>query len=109
MPLADTDKIDYTGIAPNGTCVLTLADDRDWSALAEHLNLLSAKLATYRHFIASGELLRAYPGARGKPVEVIVALRAAPPPEALDVLQEHIAEFQALGAAFSWRVFDMPT
>lgn len=108
MPLADTDKIDYIGLAPHGACIVTVADDRDWAAPEEHLELLRAKLATCRHFIASGEIHRAYPASRDKPLEVLVALRAAPPPAALEALQEHVASFQALGAAFSWRVFDMP-
>ena len=109
MPLADTDKIDFIGIAPHGACVLTLADDRDWAAPAEHLALLRAKLETYRHFIASGEITRAYPASAGRRIEIVAALRTAPPPDALAMLQEHIPHFEALGAAFSWRVFDQPS
>ena len=105
MALADSEKIDFIGIAPDGYCVLTVADPDPWEDPAAHIDALKAKLNTYMHFIRSGEIDRAYPDGQNTERKILIALRDAPPPAGVAFLQEANETITALGVAFSWQVF----
>lgn len=105
MALADPEKIDFIGIAPDGCCVLTIADPDPWEDPAAHIEALKAKLNTYMHFIRSGEIDRAYPDGQGAERKILVALREGPPPAGLAFLEEADATITGLGVSFSWQVF----
>jgi hypothetical protein len=75
LAVTDPDVIDLIGIdATTGAVVLTIADHLDWSVPLQHLGALQEKLQTYLRFIESGELGNSYPEARGRRVEIEVAL-----------------------------------
>ncbi len=105
MGLENTDKIDFIGIAPDGYCVLTLADPLDWHDPVAHVESLKAKLNTYVHFIRSGEIDRHYPDGRDTERRILVALREAPPPAAVEFLTHAKHAIGAFGIAFSWQIF----
>jgi len=105
MALADEEKIDFIGIAPDGYCVLTVADDVDWNDPADHIARLKAKLNNYVHFIRSGEIEQAYPAGKGSEPKIVVALRDAPPPAGVEFFTEAKQTITALGIEFSWQVF----
>lgn len=106
MALADSEKIDFIGIAPDGFCVLTIADDLDWGDAQQHLAALKAKLNTYIDFIRTGEIERAYPAGKDNELKILVALREQPPPPGLEFLATAKQTVTALGIEFSWQVFD---
>jgi Family of unknown function (DUF6572) len=105
MALSDPDKIDFIGIAPDGYCVLTLADDVDWSDPAGHIERLKAKLNTYVEFIQSGEIDRSYPAGRNNDPKIVVALRDSPPPDAVEFFRTAKEAITGHGIEFSWQVF----
>jgi len=105
MALEDAEKIDFIGIAPDGYCVLTIADTQDWSDAAAHIEALKAKLNTYVHFIRSGEIDRSYPDGRDSERKILVALREAPSPPGVEFFTEAKTTITALGIEFSWQVF----
>jgi len=105
MALEDAEKIDFIGIAPDGYCVLTIADTDPWEDPAAHIEALKAKLNTYVHFIRSGEIDRSYPDGKDAERKILVALRERPPPAGVEFLQEAQTTISALGIEFSWQVF----
>ncbi|MFT4564410.1 MAG: hypothetical protein ACI9BW_004173 [Gammaproteobacteria bacterium] len=105
MALSDSEKIDFIGIAPDGFCVLTVADDLNWDDPENHVEQLKAKLNTYVHFIRSGEIEKSYPAGDGSDRKILVALRAHPPQSGLEFLTEAKEKITALGIEFSWQVF----
>lgn len=105
MALADPEKIDFIGIAPDDYCVLTIADDLDWADPDEHVACLKAKLNTYIEFIRSGEIERAYPAGKDKELKILVALRSPPPPVGVEFFTAAKTTVTALGFEFSWQVF----
>lgn len=105
MALENPTKIDFIGIAPDGYCVLTVADDGDWENVPNHIEQLKAKLNTYVDFIRSGEIEKAYPAGKGSEPKIVVALRNAPPPPATEFLGEARETITTLGIEFSWQVF----
>lgn len=108
MAIADTEKIDFIGLSPIGVCILTVADDLDWRTPPQHLHTLQEKLNTYLRFIKTGEINNAYPSARGKAVQVMVALKFPPPPAGLEFLQEAKAHLQEAGIGLEWGFFPQP-
>jgi hypothetical protein len=105
MALADPDKIDFIGIAPDGYCVLTIADDLDWSEPEQHITALKEKLNTYVDFIRSGEIENAYPAGRDNELKILVALRDQPPTTGVEFFTTAKQTITALGIEFSWQVF----
>ena len=84
--------------------MLTVVDDWDWTDEMRHLRALQRKLDAYFAFIASGELLAAYPDAAGKDV-VIDLIARLPIPEAGLALLEVASEVAAgLPARLTYRV-----
>jgi hypothetical protein len=105
MALADPEKIDFIGIAPDGYCVLTIADDLDWDDPTAHLAALKAKFNTYVEFIRSGEIERAYPEGKENELKILLALRDRPPPAGVEFFTTAKQTANALGIEFSWQVF----
>jgi hypothetical protein len=105
MALEEPEKIDFIGIAPDGYCVLTIADTHDWNDAYAHIAALKEKLNTYVHFIRSGEIDRAYPHGKDSERKILVALREAPPAPGVEFFTEAKSTITALGIAFSWQVF----
>ena len=82
MSLNDPQVVDFLGTRPDERAVvLTVVDDWDWTDEMRHLRALQRKLDAYFAFIASGELLAAYPDAVGKDV-VIDLIARLPIPKA---------------------------
>ncbi len=106
MALADLEKIDFIGIAPDGYCVLTIADDLDWDDPGAHIAALKAKLNTYLKFIRSGEIERAYPAGKNNELKILIALSDQPPPAGVEFFTNAEQNVTALGIEFSWQVFD---
>jgi hypothetical protein len=105
MALSDPEKIDFIGLAPDGYCVLTVADDLDWDEPESHVEMLKAKLNTYVHFVRSGEIDASYPAGKGSEPKILVALRAQPPRAGVEFLTEAKEKITGLGIEFSWQVF----
>lgn len=105
MALEDVEKIDFIGIAPDGYCVLTIADTQDWAESEQHIAALKEKLNTYVHFIRSGEIDNAYPNGQDCARKILVALREAPAPPGVEFLTEAKQTINNLGIEFSWQVF----
>ncbi len=105
MSLDNPAVVDFLGTRPDGSAVvLNLVDDWDWADELQHLRALQRKLDAYFAFIASGELVVAYPAAAGKEV-VIDLIARLPIPDAglalLDVASEVAA---GLPARLTYRV-----
>ena len=105
MALSDPEKIDFIGIAPDGYCILTVADDLDWDDPANHIAKLKAKLNTYVHFIRSGEIDTSYPAGKGSEPKILVALSSQPPRAGIEFFIEAKDKITGLGIEFSWQVF----
>jgi hypothetical protein len=82
MSIEQTDVVDIIGTERmTGNIVLTISDHLDWSDSTMHLMLLQSKLNRYLAFVESGEILRSYPDAKGRPVVFRVVFKF-PPDEA---------------------------
>jgi hypothetical protein len=79
MSVSDPKVIDLIGVERiTGNVVLTLTDHLDWSDTHHHLVLLQEKVNTYLRFIESGELLSAYPDAKGRSVVIGIVAKYLP-------------------------------
>ncbi len=105
MSLDNPQIVDFLGTRRDRSAVvLTLVDDWDWTDEMRHLRALQRKLDAYFAFIASGELLAAYPDAVGSDIEIeLIASLPIPKPgrELLEVASE-LAE--GLSARLSYQV-----
>jgi hypothetical protein len=104
LGVENTNVVDAIGL-DNVTdeAVLTLIDANEWDG-AEHLIALQDKLNCYLRFIESGELLDAYPNARGREVRIDVIFRSHPDPAGVAFLEKAEAAIRGASLAFSWRV-----
>ena len=105
MSLDNPAVVDFLGTRPDGSAVvLNLVDDWDWADELKHLRALQRKLDAYFAFIASGELVVAYPAAAGKEV-VIDLIARLPIPDAGIALLDVASEVAAgLPARLTYRV-----
>jgi hypothetical protein len=62
-----------------GVVVLTIADQIDWVDPVAHLRVLQDKINGYLQSLQSGEIVKAYPGAKGRDIRINVIFRFAPP------------------------------
>jgi hypothetical protein len=73
MSLERVKEVDAIGVdKKSGAVALTILDSWDWSEESRHASSLSDKINSYLGFIESGELLDAYPEAKGRDVEILV-------------------------------------
>ncbi|CAM2006928.1 DUF6572 domain-containing protein [Acanthopleuribacter pedis] len=65
MTILEADKVDFIGVdRESGKVVLTISDHLHWNEDPDrHEALLRTKIASYRAFIESGNLVTAYPDA----------------------------------------------
>ena len=85
MSVDHSDGIDAIGIErTTGNVILTIADHLDWTDADAHEIKLQAKLNAYLRFVESGQMLDAYPNARGRVVVFDVVLRVPPTPREND-------------------------
>jgi hypothetical protein len=89
-----------------GGVVLTVCDHLEWDDANEHLIALQAKINSYLEFIQSGQLLREYPSAEGRPVSILLYCKYAPSPDGLVFLARAQELIAGGGWSFSWRVFE---
>jgi uncharacterized protein DUF6572/type VI secretion system (T6SS) immunity protein Tdi1 len=78
MTIEQRNVVDFISMRSDGRAVLTVSDHLDWVADRDHLLALQSKLNDYLAFIESGEIYDAYPGARGKDIEIQVVLKHSP-------------------------------
>lgn len=85
MSVEESNVVDAIGIErTSGNVILTIADHLDWVDADAHEIKLQAKLNAYVRFVESGEILDAYPKARGRVVVFDVVLRVPPTARAND-------------------------
>lgn len=88
-----------------GVLVLSLLDEREWSDVAGHWDLLCSKLDRYLNFLASGEVLDHYPAFEGGPFRIEVVFRFEPPDEIVEALGKSQAFVAAQGHGLAWAVY----
>jgi hypothetical protein len=76
MTVEEHGVIDFIGVEPNGSVVLTISDHLPWDEVKQQ------KINAYPRFIESGEIYEKYPDHRGRPVVISVALKCVAPDEA---------------------------
>jgi hypothetical protein len=92
------DSVDVIGIDRQSGCVrMAIVDGVDWSDVTRHLHLVQEKLNAYIRFIESGQLLSAYPDARGRPISIEWRHRYPLPQDARDFLARAEPALIALG------------
>ncbi len=91
MSVAETDSIDAIGIEQQEKRIyLSIIDPLAWDDENVHLYTLQEKINTYLYFIESGELLKAFPDAKGFDVAIELLLKHMPSNAALDFLDKTI-------------------
>jgi hypothetical protein len=109
MGLENSTTIDAVGTEKDtGTVVLTILDSWNWSHVDTHLRALQAKLNTYLDFVSSGQLLREYPQAAGKPARIDILFRCDAPAEADGLLGEARRVVESLGLTLNWLLMRTP-
>ena len=105
MSLNDPQVVDFLGTRRDQRAVvLTVVDDWDWTDEMRHLRALQRKLDAYFAFIASGELLAAYPDAAGKDVVIDLIARLPIPESGLALLEVATEVAAGLPARLTYRV-----
>ena len=64
------DKIDLITQKPDGTIVLVMIEERSWDGSSSLLQYLQARINSYLSFALDGHLVRRFPSAEGKSVEI---------------------------------------
>jgi len=105
MAIEKTDVVDAVGIEKSsGDVVLTIADFQDWeSSETQHLQMLQEKLNAYQRFIESGQLLEAYPSAKGRRLVINIVGRCEPSAKAMRLLAIARQSFEAAGIGFRFQ------
>ena len=105
MSLNDPQVVDFLGTRPDERAVvLAVVDDWDWNDEMRHLRALQRKLDAYFAFIASGELLAAYPDAVGKDVVIDLIARLPIPKAGRDLLEVASEVAEGLPARLTYQV-----
>ena len=80
MSVEDRNVVDLIGVEKStGKVILTIADHLDWQYEQNHLSALQEKINRYIEFVESGEVLVAFPTAKGRPLVIeIVAKHGFP-------------------------------
>lgn len=105
MSIEHANTVDVISTDPEtGEVVLIITDHLQWGS-NEHLFLLQEKLNSYLAFIEGGELLGAYPSAKGCPVRIDVVCRYRADPEAEYFLHRAREVIQEAGFGFRYEVF----
>jgi len=110
MTVEQSDTVDFIGVErETGDLILTISDHLAWEPdFNEHLDALQAKLNAYLRFIESGEILSAYPDARGRPMVIEVVGQFDLPPDAREVFEKATAVIQGAGFDLRFRLHGSP-
>ncbi len=96
--------VDIVTIDQAGCVILSVSDHLDWSNSLEHQQILQEKLNRYLAFVESGEILEAYPNAKGRPVSFDVVLKFRPDHEGEEFLSRAKAVVESAGFEFRYKV-----
>lgn len=88
-----------------GVLVLSLLDEREWSDVPGHWDLLCTKLDRYLNFLASGEVLDHFPACEGGPFRIEIVFWFPPPPEIVEALDRSQAFVAMQGHSLLWALF----
>ncbi len=104
--IVDVVSVDH----PQGFVILDIADHLEWSAEQEHLIILETKINAYLKFIQSGQLVEAYPKAKGKSPVIHVALYHEPTMAALAFFDDvgRIIESDGIRLSYKHSHFNSP-
>ena len=87
MSVEDRNIVDLIGVEKRtGKVILTIADHLDWQNEQNHLSALQAKINRYIEFVESGEVLVAFPKAKGRPLVIEIVAKHSFPESADDFL-----------------------
>jgi hypothetical protein len=108
MSVTNANVVDATGVdKSSGEIVLTVADELDWAAEAQHLLQLQKKINRYLDFVEGGELLSTYPDARSRAVRIDVIFKYSPSLAAQSFLSKAETAVRENGCSLSWRVLSV--
>ena len=106
MSVCDTKVVDAIGVEDaSGKVILTVSDHLEWNE--GHLPLLQDKLNTYIAFIESGELLVAYPDAKGRQPVIDVVCQHEPNHDAETFFIQVRSALEAADVEFRHRVLSV--
>lgn len=108
MTVESTNIVDAIGVDDaTGNVVLTITDHLEWAETDnEHLLLLQEKLNTYLSFVESGEILKAYPNAKGRAVLIDVVCKYPLNHHAQDFYKRVASIIEGAGIKLRNRSFD---
>lgn len=107
MSVDQTNVVDAIGIDDViGDVVLTITDQLEWSESDnDHLLLLQEKLNTYLRFVESGEMLEAYPIAKGRSVLIDVVCKYPLSQQAQEFYSQVAQIIESAGMKLRHRLF----
>ncbi|HEY2914426.1 MAG TPA: DUF6572 domain-containing protein [Candidatus Angelobacter sp.] len=98
--------IDFIGIdKTSGEVTLTITDHLDWNNSPEHQVILQDKINSYLAFIESGEILKSYPDAKGRPVAIKVMFKYKPDQEGQQFLTRAKQVIESAGFSLHHELF----
>jgi hypothetical protein len=106
MSVDQTDVVDAIGIEKqSGDVILTVTDHLGWcESEKEHLFLLQEKLNTYLRFVESGEILEAYPEAKGRGVVIEIVCKYPPSMQGRDFIDRVAGVVRSAGVGLRHQV-----
>jgi hypothetical protein len=97
MPVSKPGVIDAIGVdRPTGMVVLSMFEEREWTAVSLQLQDLERKVKCYLDFIQSGQINETL-DFRGKPLKIELYCQFQPPEQlapALAALKAHLQQYQ---------------
>ena len=103
VAVLDPDVVDAIGTdLGTGEVVLTIIDHLRWDD-DHHLGALRDKLNRHLAFIESGELIDAYPDAKGRSVRIEIVCQHRPVGRGLEFLENARVTIQQAGFSLTWR------
>jgi hypothetical protein len=106
VSVEDISVVDVTSVDKcTGHLVLSISDHLDWSDTVAHQAMLQRKLNAYLAFVESGELLKRFPDAKGRPVAFNVVFKFRPDTEGLKFLDRAKAIVESAGFQLRHELF----
>jgi len=107
MAVENARTVDAVGVDKKiGQVILTIADQLDWEDEQNHLVRLQDKINTYVSFIESGELIEAYPDARGRQAVISVVGKHKPTADAIRFFLHVKDVVEPIGIGFRFDEFE---
>lgn len=88
MTLENPAQLDVVGMDASGRVLLIIVETRPWDSSWIQLRQLRRKIDAYHRFVLSGQLVRMYPEARGRPICVNLQCVETPPKSVSALLEE---------------------